>query len=251
MNGSEARCFCGQVILHFAAKKPFSQLECGCCDCRQKSQWASTQPNSKVPKHTKQFSNLVYFDSEIVDVEIKGEGKRTDFLEVCLLREGGLSKFLVTKCCCSVLGVDNPFYHPEAIPGSRFNFDCVMVPLDGCVVETSEPIPDAIAQLFLKDLFPANEAEKHKEEIEKLKQQLDEVNSKIENPDRKKLLLFFDERDDQSLLPSFMDAWRTIKSREKEKEEREKEGLKVFSLIDIFDTLGPVRVLDLKEGLRM
>ena len=64
-----------------------------------------------------------------------------------------------------------------------------------------------------------------------------------------------------------MKVWRAFEEREREKEKREREreerererekregegvGKDVFSLVDVFESLGSVRVLDLKEGLRM
>lgn len=133
---AKVSCNCGKTSIIFAAHTPRFIFECGCVDCKQKLYWAQYNNNNNNiwNNNIPDLLTLIYIDNSIIDII----GKEN--LCYYKLRDNALSPFLCSKCCYSVLLVDN----------KRYNNNVLMIIANGCKVNVNFITP--IARIFLKDI---------------------------------------------------------------------------------------------------
>merc|ERR1712137_240232 len=102
-----AGCKCGKVLVTFRGNIR-NRLECCCCDCRQKAEWAASQGCPLATDDLRKPFKLSYFGNSLASV--KGEEQ----LKSYMLREGSASKFVVAQCCHTIVFVDHPEYKGNA-----------------------------------------------------------------------------------------------------------------------------------------
>uniref|UniRef100_A0A7S4PHH6 Uncharacterized protein n=1 Tax=Paramoeba aestuarina TaxID=180227 RepID=A0A7S4PHH6_9EUKA len=167
---SKLSCRCGTTCFTFSAPSPRHSLECLCCDCLQKMEWANKKAKelglSPAPGPLPEVPELRYFENVIEKVE----GKEN--IKLFLLREDGRSKFVVACCCYTAMLVDHPFYLQN-----------VVMVLPSTVVKSQKTVP--FVRIYIKDWEKQRKAEGKEADVSLL-------------PPFEGIQLFYDERDPQS-----------------------------------------------------
>ena len=133
-----ARCACNSVALRFLRRAPVMHLECGCVDCRQAHEHASSLGGPPTPSPPLQ--QLFYFVNDVAPLS----DTELELVRLTKLREDGRSTRLETKCCHSILAVDHPAYQGNV----------VMVPSEACSLDAPEVPP--IARIYMNDWDPTD-----------------------------------------------------------------------------------------------
>mmetsp|Transcript_18125 Transcript_18125/g.46368 ORF Transcript_18125/g.46368 Transcript_18125/m.46368 type:complete len:208 (-) Transcript_18125:147-770(-) len=128
-----SRCVCGKVSLRLLAPKPVLHLQCGCRDCRQAHEFVASRggPPIKQPP----LQELYYFVNDVAPLDESA----ANMVELQMLRHGGSSTRLVSKCCASIIAVDHPAYQGNVL----------MVPSDVCNLEAQKS--DASGRIYMGD----------------------------------------------------------------------------------------------------
>jgi len=141
---AKVTCKCGKVEVNIRGNTRYT-LECCCCDCLQKIEWAISKGCPIDKAFLKSGFKLSYFGNAIVS--IKGE----ELLKTYMLRsveEKGASIFSVAECCSSIMMID----HPAAYGGASF-----MILHAGCNL-TSIPMASQ-ARIQSMDRHPSKDPE--------------------------------------------------------------------------------------------
>ena len=93
-------CSCSKCQIIVADKCAVQYFRCGCEDCRQAAEWAS----SKGGMMPDQLPHLYYISADIISIRGK------EFMNTFKLREDGASVRLYCTECWSLIAVDHPVY---------------------------------------------------------------------------------------------------------------------------------------------
>mmetsp|Transcript_17992 Transcript_17992/g.18203 ORF Transcript_17992/g.18203 Transcript_17992/m.18203 type:complete len:255 (-) Transcript_17992:336-1100(-) len=141
---AKVTCKCGKVEVNIRGNTRYT-LECCCCDCLQKIEWAISKGCPIDKACLKNGFKLSYFGNAIASI------KDEELMKTYMLRsveEKGASIFSVAECCSSIMMID----HPKAYGGASF-----MILHAGCNL-TSIPMASQ-ARIQSMDRHPSKDPE--------------------------------------------------------------------------------------------
>ena len=136
---SSFSCQCERVTVTFPndTHQARVRLQCCCCDCYQKLEWAAS--NGGPPLHGTHISKHKPLCGEIWDARLTVTGKK--YLKFNKLHADADSTNCVASCCSTVLFVDHPIY------GGK----CVLIFPEFLKMQGSSRVDRAVLTTFYKD----------------------------------------------------------------------------------------------------
>ena len=205
-------CFCGETEINFVQSTIRYVIQCGCCDCFQKVDWAISEAKKSKTLHGRKEGNFMTTNLILeTDIEsIKGE----ENLKIFKLRETGKSLFCVATCCHSVLLLNSPSYKGNIVG----------VIEEACIQKGFKNYQKPCIRLMIKDWD---------------KRKGNSIEFETQNLTNETAVHFGDERDTKESLKKAFSKFDVSESK------FEKKGK--LSVQDIFDKYGPSIDLNLKE----
>ena len=104
-------CKCGLVNVALCGEKSRTRMNCCCCDCYQKLEWAASNGGPTLPEHYQNKKSPVVGEHWNGRVVVTGK----DHLAFNKLHEKAVSVNCVAQCCSTILFVDHPAYQGNCI----------------------------------------------------------------------------------------------------------------------------------------